>query len=218
MSIARARSLLSALLVGAAATLGGAGPAQAAVYTGNWDPAFGGIFPSLGWQASAVFDVPDACLALGNVSGDPHSVCAGFDILSAKLEFYNSTDPLHTVLQTFNLNPDVTVTGIAISGSRLTGIDTLFFDSVIPTLAIAGGGNYAFSLILFGGDLAQLIYANPTTRSPACDQFPVAGATCGHSANVAHAVFAPIPEPETYALMLAGLGALGFVARRRRRS
>jgi hypothetical protein len=28
--------------------------------------------------------------------------------------------------------------------------------------------------------------------------------------------FAPIPEPETYALMLAGLGVMGFVARRRR--
>ncbi len=31
-------------------------------------------------------------------------------------------------------------------------------------------------------------------------------------------IYAPVPEPETYALMLAGLGAMGFVARRRRRS
>lgn len=29
------------------------------------------------------------------------------------------------------------------------------------------------------------------------------------------AVFAPIPEPETYAMMLAGLGLMGFMARRR---
>jgi hypothetical protein len=29
-------------------------------------------------------------------------------------------------------------------------------------------------------------------------------------------VSAPIPEPETYALMLAGLGVVGLLARRRR--
>lgn len=39
--------------------------------------------------------------------------------------------------------------------------------------------------------------------------------------NTAHstqdlAVFAPVPEPESYAMMLAGLGMMGFVARRRK--
>jgi hypothetical protein len=32
------------------------------------------------------------------------------------------------------------------------------------------------------------------------------------------AVFTPIPEPQTYAMLLAGLGLMGFVARRRSRS
>ena len=34
--------------------------------------------------------------------------------------------------------------------------------------------------------------------------------------TLAQAVSAPIPEPETYAMMLAGLGLIGFVARRRK--
>ena len=35
-------------------------------------------------------------------------------------------------------------------------------------------------------------------------------------ANALHIGVAPIPEPETYALLLAGLGMVGFMARRRR--
>ena len=34
--------------------------------------------------------------------------------------------------------------------------------------------------------------------------------------NLTIAIAAPVPEPETYALMLTGLGVVGFVARRRR--
>lgn len=36
-----------------------------------------------------------------------------------------------------------------------------------------------------------------------------------HAVYLGNALTAPVPEPESYALMLAGLGAIGFIARRR---
>ena len=212
-----ARSVLWATLLGLAATFASIGSAQAALYRGAWDPAYGSIFPNMGWQASALFNVPDACLALGSGNNIPISgTCFGFDVLSAQVDLYNMAAP-STILESFSLDPDVIVNGINIAGGQLTGVDTGFFDFFVPTLSIAGSGNYSFSLILFGGDMAQLIYANPIATSPGCAFLPVSGASCGVSETAATGVFAPIPEPETYALMLAGLGALGFVARRRRR-
>ena len=35
---------------------------------------------------------------------------------------------------------------------------------------------------------------------------------------VSQTITAAVPEPETYALMLAGLGLMGFIARRRRKA
>lgn len=218
MRTSRTRSVLWATLLGLAATFASVGPAQAALYRGAWDPAYGSFFPDLGWKASALFNVPDPCLALGNGNNiQITGVCAGFDVLSAQVDFYDTHDS-STVLETIHLDPDVFVNGINLAGGKLTGVDTGFFDYFVPTLPLAGGGNYSFSLLLYGGNKAQLIYAKPITTSPGCAFLPVDGASCGISANAATGVFtAAIPEPETYALMLAGLGALGFVARRRRR-
>ena len=168
----------------------------------------------LGWSASALFDVPDACLALGDASIVPVSgVCAGFDILSAEVSFYNVGDP-STILATYALNPDVLVNRIDIAGGQLVGVGTNFFAPFVSDLSIAGNGEYGFSLVLFQLNLAQLVAATPPTLEAFC--VTVQDPRCHLSANAAVGVFAPIPEPETYALMLAGLGAIGVAARRRR--
>ena len=46
----------------------------------------------------------------------------------------------------------------------------------------------------------------------------VVNTTTGRTGNVAGgiATVTPVPEPETYALMLAGLGAIGFIGKRRK--
>jgi hypothetical protein len=216
----RVRAVSIGAAISVLGTFAGVGSAQAAVYSGNWDPAYGGIFPNLGWKASATFDVPASCLASGDGSHLATGPCAGFSVLSAQLSFYNIGAPA-TILETFNLSTIVNVNGLDIAGGQLVGIDTGFFGAVTPSggsASIAGSGAYAFSLILYNGTFAQLVYAKPTTTSPLCAALPVSNTDCGYSANASVGTITPaIPEPETYALMLAGLGALGWAARRRSR-
>ena len=85
--------------------------------------------------------------------------------------------------------------------------------TVYPGGAVAGGGN--FSLYAFNGNLHGGI------TQVAFNMLGVSTNPQGVGQNLSHAALyggtvAAIPEPETYALMLAGLGVIGFVARRRR--
>lgn len=218
MAVKRVRAASVGAAIALLGAIAGVGSAQAAVYTGKWDPAYGAPFASLGWQASASFDVPASCLGQADGSYGATGACAGFSVLSATLEFYDVASP-STVLESFNLNTNVFISGLDIAGGQLVGIDTGFFDAVVPSgasLAIAGGGAYAFSLYLYEGTSAQLVYTKPTTASQVCTPFSTN--ECGYSANAAVGTITPaVPEPQTYSLMLAGLGVLGWVARRRSR-
>jgi hypothetical protein len=85
-----------------------------------------------------------------------------------------------------------------------------------------GGSNAQPSPLLFsvnrasGISIANFIASGPATNGQPGGYLFSADILYGATGNVASLV-STIPEPETYAMLLAGLGLMGFVARRRQR-
>ena len=148
MLMTRARSFLSVVLLGAAATLGGTAHSRA--LHRHLGSGLRRDLPEPGLEGlGAVRRAGRTCLALGNGSDIPISgACAGFDVLSAKVDFYNIAAP-STILGSFDLNTrPLRQRQSSLTAGQLTGVDTPIFRLFVPTLAIAGGGTYSFSLIL----------------------------------------------------------------------
>jgi phospholipase/lecithinase/hemolysin len=100
--------------------------------------------------------------------------------------------------------------GAALTGSSFHSLDTF----ALLNKVAANPGSYGLNNV---GDSCINLGAACTVDSPYLFWDGIHPTAVGHSiiANAAYGVLA-VPEPETYAMFLAGLGILGAVARRRR--
>jgi hypothetical protein len=202
----------------------------------RFTPLFDGPLPYLDW--GGVVDIDDGpCTDVGTPPGSPVfnivGSCSGnFSFLSATLTL-TGVGPF----------PGTESIALDISSSQIqfvqrTGLTPETFQGAFATpfapvkgsiaAAQVDGQDVWFSLALLGGDKVQLYWfdknpgsylSNPALYA-ACGKAgdnTVGDYRCGTSANTAIAIFQPVPEPSTYALLAAGLGAVGFVARRRAR-
>lgn len=90
------------------------------------------------------------------------------------------------------------------------GTVTLWLDEAVDTKI----GEFKFDAPAYNG------FNTFSSLAAGSYYFTVAGATTGRlgGSYVVNAAVTPVPEPETYALLLGGLGVIGFIARRRNAS
>lgn len=128
------------------------------------------------------------------------------------------SDSLHLVINGTSLT-EANAVGTSISAAAGPGFVNFSFEGDIGSFAINGGAKSpGTSIGLIGTNLTVTTGAAAGTYAFVLGYNDSAGsAVLGDWDDFVVGVnVTPVPEPETYALMLAGLGAMAFVARRRK--
>lgn len=131
---------------------------------------------------------------------------------------YSSPLPLGSFLERWNFT--FPLTGALSSASTVTlnlnGVSSIGSPS-LQLWSVLDNGNLG-SRLAIGAQSGQSVTINNFPLTGGASYAYLVGGTTTGSAGGTYALIAgasPVPEPETYALFLAGLAAVGFVARRR---
>lgn len=185
-------SLISKSLAAAVLAVAGAGTAQAAIYVGTWDPAYGAPFTAgnnsfsidnipgaynLGWRGQEKIDVGSSCSA--GVGAGLQTVAVGVNCtaqaISAFVQLYNASIPLDLVgLETLNWNAASlgAVNSLLYFNGALVGFDTAF-----STALQSAHVKYLGDLVSFGLSLTYNLQASFGGDAFAASDGPVPGTT-----------------------------------------
>jgi len=200
------------------------GSANAAIYTGVWDPPYGSPFTNLGWRGTTDYFVPDTCLPVGTAVIDNFADCGGAaTVTAAQVQFYDaSVGPSAPTLATLLFNPaSIVIIDLSFVSGALDNLSTSGSDFELPSADLSAFGvGYAteFSLFFTLGDGPRLEWRDCSYYGERSYTHYPSEPECSFGLNdnvtfpVTDFTITRVPEPGT--LALATLALLGFAPRR----
>jgi hypothetical protein len=165
---------------------------------------------AVAFSAPALAITPADSCSFGDVSGAGVTVsdCSGYYLgnLNNAADFPAVKTLLEAEFPGISLGSGI-IEQVNTSSSPVNLTKPVFGDTVIGVHwgGGAGGGDTAFYRVTIGAGFNGFTIAS---TNPARDR--------GGLSNVALYATQPVPEPATYAMLVAGLAAVGFLARRRK--
>ena len=195
----------AAVILGLAAALTPVRRADAAMFVGTFDPAFGAAFPRLGFNGTATFEISDACLAQNGFC-----TTTPIDMLSATVTLYDLLNPASNDQLTFGFT---SLLNVYTQGGRPFGVNSPImgpqFGTVNDGIVFSGSIFLQFQLQDFGeagvGIPSAYIFACPATNRQC---------SASDAIQSNRAVLTFVPEPGSAALVLVALAAAARLRRR----
>ena len=194
-----------------------AGSANAIIFVGGWDPAFGPSLPNLGFRGQSTFDVSAGCLTSPG-SHTAGGACA-ITLLSASLDLYNpnqgGTPTLQTLIYAPGIFPNPTMSVfVAANLIDIIGVGMSIIGPRFDTTAATGYDNgplwLQFILNSETGASNAFIYRGTCPIESPCAPI-LTDPSMPASIRVSR-----IPEPGSLALLFIALAA-GALTRRLRK-
>ena len=212
-----------------------AGAAQAAVYNGNWDPAYGSPFVNpnginLGWRGITQIYVPDSCVLVGTGVVNNVADCGGLAaVQSALVQLYDVDALGQPTLNTLNFNPaSLTISNLEYLSGNLAGLQSsqssFVFDNVVENVEFSVQFDFIFNVCgqgcgvpLNAGAAAASDAPNDTTDGPKLFWQDDHGGSGVNSITPTITFQRVLPEPAGLALALSALALAGWSRRGARR-
>lgn len=221
----------SLMLIGAVSMIAGMPAAHAAVTTYNVAERFNQVVynstPDRDTYFIGSFSFDDVTKSVSNLQGQLSQAMSGssFDTqtkrqLSYQLSsIYDATLGGLLVTTFYQNSTDVfSGGGFATGGSKSFGnqnaYTTIFVNTTDPTAALTPAQNYKLAY----GDCTSGSLMGSTCMTGWLTSTGGAGGTMQGVNQISQTITAAVPEPESYGMMMAGVGMIGFMARRRRAS